>query len=470
VNLLQRVLRRSEVIRRSDGPLDPADYWFNYGGYSYYGTPTASQRNAETIDADFQGLVERAYKQNGVIYACERARLSVFSEGRFQFQEIRNGRPGDLFGDSADLRTSGSRGLRLLERPWTNGTTGDLLTRMLQEADFAGNAFYTVRNNSLRRMRPDWVMILMGSHEDPDVTPADLDAELLGYAYWPGGTFSGRDPVVLLPDEVAHFAPTPDPLAWYRGMSWLTPVIREIQGDGAATDHKLAFFRNGATLQTVVSLDKDVKEEAFERLVRKMNIAHQGAANAYKTMYVGGGADVKVVGADLRQLDFKVTQGAGETRIAAAAGVHPTIVGLSEGLQGSSLNAGNFGQARRLFVEGTLSTLWRNVAASLGTLVPAPYGSQLVIDKRDIPFLREDQKDAAEIQQIKAVTIRSLIDAGFEPESVVKAVDADDRTLLVHSGLYSVQLQPPGTGQAAANGSKPINGTLVPAIAAKTGG
>lgn len=439
MGLLERVqaARGPGVVRRADGPLDPADYWFNYGGYTYFGTPSSSQPNTETIESDFQGLVQNGYKLNSVIYAVERARLSVFSEARFQFRQIRNGRPGDFFGN---------RDLEILEKPWTNGTTGDLLTRMLQEADFAGNAFYTVRGNQLRRMRPDWVTIIMGSHDDPTVTPADLDAELLAYAYWPGGHLSGRDPVILMPDEVAHFAPTPDPLAWYRGMSWLTPVIREIMADSAATEHKLAFFRNGATPQVVVSLDKDIKEEAFERFVRKMNVSHQGASNAYRTMYLGGGADVTVVGADLKQLDFKVTQGAGETRIAAAAGVHPTIVGLSEGLQGSSLNAGNFGQARRLFSEGTLSTLWRNVSASLSTLVNVPPNAELWADTRDVPFLREDVRDRAEIQQLQSSTIAQLTREGYTPESVKAAVLAEDWTLLEHTGLFSVQLQPPGQG------------------------
>jgi phage portal protein BeeE len=385
-------------------------------------------------------MVQGAYKRNGIIFACMRARLSVFSEGRFQYQRQRNGRPGDLFGDQS---------LSLLEKPWPNGTTQDLLTRLLQDADLAGNAYWTVRNGNLRRMRPDWVTIVMGSFDDPDVLPDDLDAELLGYGYHPGGPMSGTDPVFLLPEEVAHFAPTPDPIAHYRGMSWISPIVRELEADQAASLHKLAFFQNGATLQTVVSF-KDMKEETFERFMRKMNNAHQGAQNAYKTLYLGGGADVTTVGADMRQLDFKVTQGAGETRIAAAAGVHPVIVGLSEGLQGSSLNAGNFNAARRQFAEGTLSTLWRNVASSLSGLVDGPAGAQLVVDTRDIPFLREDQKDAANIQQQQGSTIVQLATGGFTRKSAIAAVVAQDMTLLEEDPNWvSVQVQQSITGAPA---------------------
>ena len=54
------------------------------------------------------------------------------------------------------------------------------------------------------------------------------------------------------------------------------------------------------------------------------------------------------------------------------------------------------------------------------------------------------------IQQTQAQTIKAYIDAGFEPDSVIAAVEAEDRSLLKHSGLYSVQLQPAGSHQAPA--------------------
>jgi hypothetical protein len=71
--------------------------------------------------------------------------------------------------------------------------------------------------------------------------------------------------------------------------------------------------------------------------------------------------------------------------------------------------------------------------------------ARLWYDASDVPFLREDEKDAAEIQKVRAETISNLITAGYVPDSVVAAVDANDMRLLVHSGLMSVQLQAPGT-------------------------
>jgi hypothetical protein len=142
-------------------------------------------------------------------------------------------------------------------------------------------------------------------------------------------------------------------------------------------------------------------------------------------------------------MDFKVVQGAGESRMAAAAGVPPVVVGFSEGLAGSSLNAGNFGQAMRRFADLTVRPWWADAFASLATIMPPPAGSELFYDDADIPALKDDIKDAAEVQSLNAAAIRQLIDAGFNPESVVDAVNAGDLKRLTHSGLYSVQLQPP---------------------------
>jgi hypothetical protein len=182
------------------------------------------------------------------------------------------------------------------------------------------------------------------------------------------------------------------------------------------------------------------------RCVEEMR-KHEGAGNAYQTMWLAGGADAKVVGADMRQLDFKITQGAGETRIATASGIAPLIAGLSEGLQSATYS--NYGQARRSVSDIWLRPQWRQAAGALESVLPLPPPDgdgavRLWYDERDVPFLQEDLKDDSAIAQQRAATISSLVQAGYEPPSVVAAVESNDFSKLVHSGLYSVQLQPPG--------------------------
>lgn len=407
---------------------------FSVGGQTYT-VPVATSmpgQKAEAIGNSFEGYVAGGLMANSVVFSLVSVRLRVFSEARFQYQRLRNGRPGDLFGDAT---------LSLLEEPWPGGTTGDLLAINLLHSDMAGNAYTTILNGQAVVMRPDWVEILLGNRY---ANGGIVGMEKLGYAYYHGGKRSGAEPVFFLADEVAHFAPQPDPLAWYRGMSWLTPVVREVRSDGAMVGHKLKYFENAATPNVAVSLKEITDPTQFQEFVDKMDESHKGWENAYKTLYLGGGADVTVIGANMQ--DFRTVQGAGEVRIAQAAGVPPSVAGLADSLEGATLNAGNFGQARRQFADGTLSSLWRNVSGSFTTLVPGkPANARLWIDTRDVPFLREDQKDEAEIRQLEAQSIRELFIAGFTPDSSVAAVMAGDWSLLKHTGTYSVQVQSPGT-------------------------
>jgi phage portal protein BeeE len=217
------------------------------------------------------------------------------------------------------------------------------------------------------------------------------------------------------------------------------------------TTYKSAFLKNAATPNMVVSFDPGVSQEQFEAFVGTVDADHTGAANAYKTLYLGGGADVKVVGQNFEQLSLKATQGAGETRLAAAAGVPASIVGFSEGLAGSALNSGNYTAARRRFADGTMRPLWRSACGALQTIIKPPGSdARLWYDDRDVSFLQEDVKDAADIKSTEANTMESLIRAGFDPETAVAAIRTGDWGLLSHTGLVSVQLQPPGTPPAAA--------------------
>lgn len=431
-----------------------------------------STPDREKIENDYIGYVRGAYKSNGIVYSCIAARQRIFSQVRFGWREFKNLRPGDLFPSS---------GLSLLENPWPGATTIDLLTRMEVVASCAGTYYATKCDDNgkigkaatgpgqrIIHLRPDWVTIVVVSPSDDYWDPR---AKVGGYLYEPMGHFgSGGTPSanawVLMPDEVCVYAPHPDPEARFRGMSWLTPILREIQADKAATKHKEHFFKNGAQLGVIVKFDKDTGVDAMKAFIERFNASHKGEEHAYSTLFLGGGADVTITSADMKQIDFKNLAAGGESRVASAAGVHPTIAGFSEGLQGSSLNAGNFGAARRLVADTTMRHLWGVASSSLQVLVDQPPKAPLAslwYETRDVAFLREDVKDIAEIQAKEAQTIRSLSDAGYKHESIIKALVNEDWTLLEHSGLYSVQLIPPGEA------GTPPNPAVEPAPAASNG-
>ncbi len=443
-------MERIDARRRGDERRFGVDSWisdyllpsneFNYSGHTYpFGlNQSMVPRQSKEISATLPGYLS-ALRTCPPAFASQMYRALVLSQARFVFRNNRISRtPGRMFGTSA---------LGLLEKPWPKATTGELVSRMEWHAGLAGNSYVTNReNNRLRVLRPDWVVIAYGSQQERDDAVHALDGEVIGYLYCNGGIAAGRNKVwTLLPDEIAHWSPLPDPEGANIGMSWITPAIREIQGDRAATEHKLQFFNNAGTPNMVVKGLTAATKEQFNDMVDMMETRHAGLRNAYRTLYLQAGADATVVGANLQQMDFKNTQGAGETRITQLSRVHPVLLGSSEGLQGSSLNAGNFGAARRMFADSWLYPTLQDLAATLAELVRVPGDADLWTDTSDMPILREDAKDAAEIEQLKQTTINGYVREGWTPESAKAAVDGQDVKLLQHTGLVSVQLQPPGT-------------------------
>lgn len=370
------------------------------------------------------------YDSNSVVFACEANRVLLFSEARFQFQEMRKGRPGTLFGNDT---------LRILEEPWEGATTGDLLSQAELDVFAAGNSYWwlDIVTGYLMRFDPAKMKILTVGVYDPTYGRI-IGERLFGYAY----CNPGAEPVIFEPSEIAHFKPYPELSNRFVGRSWISACIADTDADAALTEHKRNAVRQGAQLGYVAVLDKEVTPDDFKFFVDAFRADHERPENAGKTLFIGGGADVKTVGQTFENLEFKAVQGAGETRVAACSGVPPVIVGLSEGL--SSATYSNYSQARRRLVDGTMRPLWRSFASAMASIVRAPAGSRLWYDDRDIPFLRDDVKDQAEVLAANASAIRTLIEAGFKPDAAIDAVNANDIARLAgaHSGLVSVQLQP----------------------------
>jgi phage portal protein BeeE len=432
-----RLVDRIRSPRASDGKQLPFDEWlsfFKFQGLDYsILNQTLAGIPQQEIPPAFYGFSEAAYKANGIVFACVAARLLLFAQARFLFRQ--KGAPG------GGALTRGP-GLEQLERPWPNARTTQLLSTLSLYADLAGNGYvWTDQDNpgALRMPRPDWMTIVLGNPRE-DGAVGDIDTEIAGYIYKPMGA---GDPKPLLPEHVAHFAPLPDPIFPWRGMSWLQPIVEEVMGDNAANVHKRMFFEQGATANMVVNLGTGITPEDFDQWVEKYEEAHGGLYNAYKTLYLAGGADATVVGANMQQMDFRVVQAHGETRICLAARVPAIVVGVSEGLDSGTYQ--NFGQARRAFGDLTARPWWQTACETLEKLVDVPDGCELWYDEAGIPFLQEDQEQAAITQQANSAAIASLIMAGYDPDSVVQAIVSGDLSVLSHTGLFSVQLHPPGT-------------------------
>ena len=382
--------------------------------------------DAEQLLPTFISYATEGYAANGVVFSVILARLTLFSEAEFKFRDL------------TTKRLFGTPDLKILENPWPGGTTGELLARMEQDVSLAGNAFIARKGGRLYRLRPDWVDII----RTRKVGWAGSDStEVAGYLHYPEGRTVGTTEF-LTPDQVAHWSPIPDPLAEFRGMSWLSPVIREINADASMTAYQREFFNNGATPNSLIKYPQKLAPGAVEQITERWQ-ARYGGPDGWKTAVLDQGADLQVIGNTFDQMKFADIQAAGENRIASAAGVPAIVVGLKEGLQSATYS--NYAQAMRRFADLTMRPNWRSACAALAKLVNVPSGSRLWYDTTDISALREGEQERALTMQTLASAASTLLTAGYDADSITAALTAGDLTLLKHSGLLSVQLQPPGT-------------------------
>lgn len=420
--------------------------WVKIAGQNYaltggpFGGPQLGAKQ-EPIDQSLGAYIDRVFKANPIVFGCMEARRSLFAEAQLKF---RNKTKGNLFTTDA---------LSPLQEPWPGGSMSDLLDHMIQDADLFGNWFGVRRGKRIMRLYPEWVEIMLGYNSKADAGHGDIDLIPLGYIYYPGGKNSGADPIPLDAGFVAHFAPIPDPKWDFRGMSWLTPILRDVMADQAGTTHKLQYLEGGAVPNMIVKADAKYQLDAFEKF--KELFLESRAEDPFGPLFLGGGADAQVVGTDMQKVDFKTIQALGENRICVAARVPAIIAGASEGLEAATYS--NFASARRAFADGTMRRLWGKACEALENIVQMPGGARLDFDDAQISYLQDDEKDQAEVMKEKASAAKMFFEAGYEMDSVTNALYANDISLLSHTGMKSVQNQPSGSSNGSNNGNEPAD-------------
>jgi phage portal protein BeeE len=404
----------------------------------------SSGRGKEGVSAAIARSAREAYEANGIVFACVAARMALLSEARFRMQS------------TADMHLFGNGGLSILEYPWPNATSGELWSRLELGDSSAGNAFIRRAEPEdgsdalLVEMRPDCVTIISEEARD---TQGRVFKRPVGYAedFRPLGM--DREPQFYTTDEVSHYNPVPDVQASFRGMSWLSPVLREVGADQAMTTYKTEHLRSGAQLGIVVKYAQKLQPGTIDMLRERVQARYGGPANAGKTLVLDQGGDVTVAGSTLEQLQFTALQGATETRIASAASVPAEVIGLD----GPRSASGNYELAIRRFADLWARPHWRAGCAVLqhlvrlvnpdGSEVPVTAPQRLWFDVSEIAALREGELARAQAFLVKTQGVAATVAAGYTRVSAVKVADSGDLTQLEADPLAP----PPGvSGRQAA--------------------
>lgn len=380
------------------------------------------------VGFSFKEYVQEGLNGTPIVAALIAARVDVYADIDFFWRDRTTKKP---------LRdTPGLRGLR---NPWPGGNLADLLALTELDVQLAGSSYVervSFDDWEFARRRPDWMWVIGRTGERPGIE---------GFVFKRDGeTNPNQDGRIIERDRCAQLLEMPEPLAANLGRSWIRACLLEVNADQAASRFVNAYFDNAATPNLIIKAPRQLGVEQRKELAGVLNRRYTGSENAFKTLLLENGAEAMVVGSDLAAVEYSTTRAAGETRIAAAAGVAPIVAGLREGLQAGTYS--NYGQAVRKTLDWKIRPRWKRTAHHFQAILDPPNrNAELWYDDSQISAVQQDALDDAEIKGKTATTINTLITAGFTPEAVAEAVQTGDFTTLTHTGLFSVQLQPPGT-------------------------
>jgi hypothetical protein len=399
VRLWDRLIRR-------DG------YWEGLASGAAVLTTTYGSPDREAILPSLTAFAQNANASASPVFSAILVRMMLLAEAAFQFQA------------KDDKHLYGNTSLSVLEHPWgPDSVSGELIARCEQDASVAGNSYTwsPPGEDVLVRMRPDWVTIVS---EQVPVAGGGQYRRKVGYWHQPPAAVIGQGAGFMAPAaEVAHWAPIPDPQATFRGMSWLTPVMRDVQGDDAMAQYKIRYMQNNATPNLVIKYAQKLQPGTVDAIRERVNARYGGPTNAGKTIILDQGADLLAMGNSLSQIDFTNVGGLGIERILAAAGVPPLLIGL-ESIKGAGKS---YQEVIRRFGDLTLRPLWRSLCGALEPLVPGvPAGSRLWVDTADIAALQDGEQVRAQVTLIRAQALLALQQAGYDKMSAVAAIEAGD--------------------------------------------
>jgi hypothetical protein len=413
-------------VRLVDRLLSRQGYWEGLASGAAQWTTSYGQPNREALQPGLSAFALQANATSAIVFAAEAVRMALFSEARFQFQA------------KDDKHLFGNTTLAKLEEPFGPGSTeGDLLARMEQDAGFMGQAYIwdPPGEGRLVRLRPDWTTIVSELVTvDNGTDRPGFYRRKIGYWHEPPKALLDQDRrkgFMVPASECVHWAPVPDPAADFRGMSWLTPAVRDVQGDSGLATYKIKYLENAATPNLLIKYSQKLAPGTVDRIRERVTARYGGVNNAFKTLVLDQGADTTVVGNSLSQMDFSGVSAVGVERILADAMVPGVLVGL-EPLRGAGRG---YQESMQKLANLWARPQWRSVCGALSQLLDVPAGNRLWFDTSDIAALQDGELEKGQAALVKAQALLALVQAGYTHESAVATVDSMDLSQLQAGGL-----------------------------------
>lgn len=302
--------------------------------------------------------------------------------------------------------------LDLLTNPNPFMTRQDLFESVQQHIDLVGEGYICVYRDArsplpleLWPVRPD------------RMTPIPGGDFLSGYIY----TAMTGEQVPLGIDDVIPLK-MPNPLDAYRGMGPVQAAMVDLDSARYSAEWNRNFFINSAEPGGIIEVPERLSDEEFNELTTRWREQHQGVAQAHRVAVLEQG-QWKDRSMSQKDMQFTELRNLSREVIREAFGIHGHMLGISQDVNKANAEAGETSFARWL-VSPRIER-WKQ-ALNHRLLPMFEADSLLEFDHgRVVP---EDREADDRERTSKTGAAKTLIDAGFDPEETLAALELPEIT------------------------------------------
>lgn len=405
------------------------------------------------INDRFLTLVKEGYKQNAVVYACiqllaksvPEAPLRIYTEGKDGSEEHLVAHPAQ----------------RLIKNPNPLQTEFEFWELAIIQLSCVGRSHWWKERTNSGQVKHLWPL-------RPDrVTP--VYATIGVQSGWDYQMVDGSGWSYRLPLEDVFTLNYPDPEdvsgGIVEGLGPLQVLAREVDTDNAATRFVFALVNNyampGVVITTKARMNADDAAHYKAEFKRRY-----GGMQLGEPAILDGDTKVEKFSFSLADLEFPALRSIAETRIAAAFGVPPILVGLKAGLDRSTFR--NAESAEQFFTLKTLSAIWRRLQDQYtNDIVIKEYGDEAVYARFDTSKVRDMQQQESE-RYAEAFKVGAATRNEYRTRGLGMPAVPDGDVYLLPVGMVEQPLGQLTTGQPATEKARLLSGAKAKSNSALT--
>ena len=374
MNMISKILRSPLYLAKSI-----ADWTRTTGGWTVISGTDAYQSGSDLFKNYTSEQQEKIYQKSAIIYACIQRLSNAFIEASIDIgRETEDGWENDEENALYDV----------LKQPNSYQSAGTFFNQVLAHLLLTGVSYVVkVRNRGqvIQQLLPfptSWI-----KKNRNNTTGA-----VTSYSIYQG---SGSDLVVPIEDMIVIGFVDPNVPSQFVGP--LQAASKEYDTDIERQNYLMEMLVNlkapGLILKQELAWTDEQKTAARQRINDLIGKGKRG-----NPLFLEGQYSSAEMMAPLKDLDWPGLTTLSETRICAAFGIPPIVLGLRAGLEHATYS--NYREAEKAFYRGTVNALWRfignELTRSLIWLEDDDSETIIKFNTSHVKQLQEDEKEAAD--------------------------------------------------------------------------